>query len=102
MTQLKANMTVKRCLDEYFLEHRAKLLDVAAFLDRIERSAGFSSTQLDFRHKAFLEALQKLSEHPLGKSANRTEMVHLIFSDKSEKPLDSAAGLKGAHGAVNS
>lgn len=93
-------MNSQKCLDDYFLEHRAKLLDIAAFLDRIERSSGFSSDNLDFRHQAFLQALRQLADHPIGQRSDRTEMVHLAFSDMSALPLESASGLKGAYGAV--
>ena len=38
----------------YFLEHRAKLIDIAAFLDRVERAGGDCN---DFRIKAMHEAI---------------------------------------------
>ena len=42
----------------YFMEHRAKLIDLAAFLDRVDRSEG----EDDFRIDAFRSALSILSD----------------------------------------
>ena len=39
------------------MEHRAKLIDLAAFLDRIERAAGEPGQRDDFRMIAFRAAL---------------------------------------------
>ena len=39
-------------IGRYFLEHRAKLLDIAAFLDRVERAGGSGD---DFRIRAMPE-----------------------------------------------
>ncbi len=32
-------LTQRQLIDEYFIEHRAKLLDLAAFLDRLDRAS---------------------------------------------------------------
>ncbi|MDA0255550.1 MAG: hypothetical protein O3A18_11795, partial [Planctomycetota bacterium] len=32
-------LTGPQVVDQYFMEHRAKLLDIAAFLDRLDRAA---------------------------------------------------------------
>jgi hypothetical protein len=42
-------MTRQQLLDLYFMEARAKLIDLGAFIDRVERGAG----EEDFRMKAF-------------------------------------------------
>lgn len=99
---MKAKTTVDECMQMYFLEHRAKLLDLAAFLDRVERAPDFDKGNLDFRHTCFLKALKQLAEHKLGEEANRTEKCQLAFSDQDMEPLKSAAGLKGAYGAPGS
>ncbi len=54
----------KRVLDLYFLEHRAKLLDLAAFLDRYDRAGG----EGDFRIDAFREAVKILTEPAPGRA----------------------------------
>ena len=38
-------MNQKEIIDRYFLEHRAKVLDVAAFLDRIDRCSDEETVQ---------------------------------------------------------
>lgn len=76
--------------DRYFLEHRAKLIDVAAFLDRVDRSSG----EDDFRVRAFREALSILSD---GKP-ERARRVLEALSDHSSEPIERAP-MKGASGA---
>ena len=86
----------EQVIDRYFLEHRAKLIDIAAFLDRIDRAtpAGDASRE-DFRVAAFRTALALLDDG----RGSRARRVLEAFSDPTEQPLESAAGLKGAHGA---
>ncbi len=88
-------MSRKQVIDAYFMEHRAKLLDVAAFLDRIERSKAEADEAEDFRMAAFREALGVLSDD----EPHRAKRVLEVFSDPSSDPIESAAGMKGAHGA---
>jgi hypothetical protein len=85
-------MTRQQVLDLYFLDARHKLIDIAAFLDRLERSEGAD----DFRITAFRAALNKLSA--TGK--DRAKDVLLAFSDHSTDPIDKAPG-KGAVGAAS-
>jgi hypothetical protein len=77
-------------LDLYFVDARARLIDIAAFLDRIERADGAE----DFRIAAFREALLEL-EKPSGDRARR---VLMAFSDPTLAPIATAPG-KGACGA---
>ncbi len=81
----------KRVLDLYFLEHRAKLLDLAAFLDRYDRAGG----EGDFRIDAFREAVKILTEPAPG----RARRVQEALSDQSADPVAAAPG-KGALGAA--
>ena len=83
-------MTRQQVLDLYFLDARHKLVELAAFLDRVERADGRD----DFRLKAFRSALTKLS----GKKKNRAQEVLLAFSDRTTKPIP-AATTKAACGA---
>jgi hypothetical protein len=83
-------MTRQQVLDLYFLDARHKLVDLAAFLDRVDRARGGD----DFRIKSFRSALTRLG----GKKKNKAKAVLLAFSDPTGKPIAKAAG-KGAVGA---
>jgi len=83
-------MNRQQVLDLYFLDARHKLIELAAFLDRVERAGGKD----DFRLKCFRAALAKLD----GKKKNKAKEVLLAFSDPTAKPIAKAEG-KGACGA---
>ena len=85
-----------RVVEMYFMEHRAKLIDLAAFLDRLDRAEpdGDGDAE-DFRIAAFRSALGILSDG----RGSRAKRVLEHFSDHSTEPIDSAAGMKGAFGA---
>jgi hypothetical protein len=83
-------MTRQQVLDLYFMENRAKLIDIAAFLDRVERSTGAA----DFRWQAFRDALGCL----VSDSSHRAKDVLLSLSDPTTDPIEKAPG-KGAVGA---
>ncbi len=85
-------MTKQQVLDLYFLDARHKLVELAAFLDRVERADGRD----DFRLKSFRVALSRLE----GKRKNKAKDVLLAFSDPTTKPIAKAAG-KGATGAFH-
>lgn len=87
--------TREQVLNMYFLEHRAKLLDVAAFLDRLDRSKP-SSDVIDFRQAAFEDAIRILTD---GRS-QRAARILASLSDESTTLPQSADGMKGASGAV--
>ncbi|HJN90858.1 MAG TPA: hypothetical protein QGG93_11050 [Verrucomicrobiota bacterium] len=79
-----------KMLDLYFLDARARLIDVAAFMDRVDREGSSS----DFRYKVFCGALKALeSSQP-----DRAKNVLMAFSDPSDKPTP-AATTKAACGA---
>lgn len=84
--------------DLYFMDSRAKLIDIASFLDRLERSQG----EADFRHQAFLDALSSMQAPSEGRS--RVQAVLESLSDPSQKPLEKATiGFAyGAHKPVTS
>ncbi len=67
-------MTASEVLDREFLEIRAKILEVAAALDRLERAEG--SVSEDPRLRRLLEAVERLREE----RADRAEQVQLLFS----------------------
>ena len=84
-------MTRRQAADRYFLEHRAKLLDLAAFLDRLDRAAGDGE---DARVAELRSALAIL----LDGRGDRARRVLEHFSDPTVEPVAHAAG-KGAVGA---
>lgn len=83
-------MTREQVLDLYFLDARGKLVEIAAFLDRVERATG----KEDFRAKAFRKAVRALG----GRKPERAEKVLLALSDLTTKPIP-AATTKAACGA---
>ncbi|MFG0329029.1 MAG: hypothetical protein ACF8PN_03935 [Phycisphaerales bacterium] len=80
-----------RVVDLYFMEHRAKLIDIAAFLDRLDRSGEGDD---DFRMSAFRQAIEILADD----RPERARRVLELFSDPTSEPI-AAAGEKGATGA---
>jgi len=83
-------MTRHEILDLDFIEARHKLIDVAAFLDRVARTPGDD----DFRMEAFRSAIAELSKPGI----NTAERVLLAFSDPTTDPIP-AATTQGATGA---
>ena len=83
-------MTRNELLDLYFMDARAKLIDIAAFLDRVDRGTG----DADFRLPSFLEAMKALA----GNEPQRAKNVLLSLSDPTTEPIAKAPG-KGAAGA---
>ncbi len=87
----------KALIDLYFLEMRAKMLDIAAFLDRVDRARDAKTAGPDFRLDGMKLALREL----LSEDPGRTARVHLQLSDPTEEPIPDATGLKGATGAYS-
>lgn len=88
-------MSAETTLQRYFVENRSRLIDIAAYLDRIERSANLPSVAGDFRLEAFKKALEVL----LSPSGNRVERIQEILSDPTTEPTESSEGVKSAFGA---
>jgi hypothetical protein len=88
-------MTRRKLVDEYFIENRTKLLDLAAFLDRLDR-AGNEPGERDFRMQAFHEALQAVGSS----TPSRVTQVQMIFSDPTTEPLEKL-DQKSARGAYD-
>jgi len=82
--------TKNELLDQYFIEVRHKLIEVAAFLDRLDRAEGAD----DFRIKAFRAALKEL-DHT---APDRAKQILLALSDPTTDPIPAAKG-KSAAGA---
>ena len=81
----------KELLDLQFIDARHKLIDLAAFLDRIDRHEG----ENDYRYDAMKKALPiLLSERP-----DRARAVLESFSDHSVD-VSHSAPFQGAFGAA--
>ena len=91
---VKESMTRQQILDLYFMDARCKLIDLAAFLDRVDRAEG----EAGFRFKAFRQALKELDR----KDPQRAKHVLLALSDPTTKPISKATtkAACGAHNAV--
>ena len=77
-------------VDHGFMDARIKAIDIAAFLDRVQR-AGQDN---DYRVSALKSALK----HLLEQDTNRAKRVLLSLSDPTEEPIPFAP-VKGAAGA---
>lgn len=83
-----------KVVELYFMEHRAKLIDIAAFLDRLDRAEDDLGHD-DFRLRAMRDAIALL----LDGKPERARRVLELFSDHSTEPI-AKAPMKGALGAV--
>lgn len=92
----KCPLSTRQIADEYFIENRHRLLDIAAFLDRIDRSIDGEDPDNDYRLKAFREALDLLTDS----GSDRVRRIHMVFSDKTVQPREKS-DCKTAYGAFN-
>lgn len=83
-------MNRNQLLDLYFLDARARVIDLAAFFDRIDRAEG----EADFRLASLKQALALVER---GES-ERARQVLMSLSDPSAEPV-AEASTKGAIGA---
>ena len=72
------------------MDARIKLIDIAAFLDRVQRHR----QEGDYR----VEALRKAFNEIFGDSPDRAKRILDILSDQSEEPIEKAS-IQGAFGA---
>ena len=90
----RSPLNAREVVDEYFIENRTRLLEIAAFLDRLDGTdAAFAAR--DFRMQAFTEALASL---PAG--SGRVDRLLMLFSDPTTEPL-GALDRKSAFGAYD-
>lgn len=68
-------------VDEYFIENRTRLLEIAAFLDRLDRADPQHAAR-DFRMQAFADAVSALAG-----SGDRLTRIQLLLSDPTTEPL---------------
>lgn len=80
-------------VDLGFMDSRSKLIDLAAFLDRVQRAG----QDADFRVQALKHAITLLQSN----EPQRAKQVLLSFSDPSTAPIPKAT-MQGAIGAFKS
>jgi hypothetical protein len=90
----RSPLSPKDVVDEYFIENRTRLLEIAAFLDRLDRADAAYAAR-DFRMQAFIEALAAMAG-----GAGRLERIQLLLSDPTTEPL-GALDRKSAFGAYD-
>jgi hypothetical protein len=64
-----------RALDQFFLDARSRLLDLAAIFDRIDRGAGADAAAADPRMARLRQAVEALLAGP-----GRAEQIQKLFS----------------------
>lgn len=89
----KSPLSRKELVDEYFIENRTRLLEIAAFLDRLDRAGGGPG---DFRMQAFGEALTVAA----GGGSDKLLQIQRLLSDPTTEPLP-ALDRKSALGAFD-
>lgn len=88
-------LTQRELIDEYFMEHRVQVLDLAAFLDRLERARELDA-EGDFRLRSIRDALAVLTDG----AGDRVQRAQMIFSDPRTELLDEL-DQKSAKGAYD-
>ncbi|HEY7208778.1 MAG TPA: hypothetical protein VH477_00785 [Bryobacteraceae bacterium] len=94
MTKGTCPLTTSQIIDEYFIENRTRLLELAAFLERLDRSADGADADADFRISAFRRALRVLAAN----ASDKMDQVQLLFSDPTTEPRERL-DTKSASGA---
>ena len=82
--------TPTNLVDLSFMDARFKLIDLAAFLDRVQKAG----QENDYRVQQLKQALQCLN----GNDPDRARQVLLTFSDPTTEPIPQAH-MQGAMGA---
>ncbi len=93
--KLRSSRSAEEIVERDFLENRARLLEVAAFLDRVDRADDAEAVRDDYRYRGLMRVLGILAEN----GGDRALACHRALSDLSDEPIDSAAGLGAATGA---
>jgi hypothetical protein len=75
-------LTGSQIVDEYFIENRTRLLEIAAFLDRVDR-VDHESADKDFRMQVFRDAVDALAT-----PGDRLNRIQMLLSDPTTDPLD--------------
>ncbi len=78
MSSALASLPSKTVLDQFYLEARARLLEVAATLDRVDR--GGMGSQDDPRLGLLRQAIHVLDQSTSKNNPDRAEQLQLLFS----------------------
>lgn len=76
-------------LSASFLENRARILELAAFLDRLGRAEGGDKIRSDYRYQSILNALALLGDD----KELKAKRILQSFSDQSTEPIASASDI---------
>jgi hypothetical protein len=87
-------LTQRELIAEYFMEHRVQVLELAAFLDRLDRARDVDADD-DFRLRSIRAALAVLVDG----DGERVQRVQMIFSDPRSELLEEldTQSAKGAY-----
>ena len=88
-------LTQRELIAEYFMEHRVQVLELAAFLDRLDRARVIDASD-DFRLRSIRQALAVLVDG----QGERVRRVQMIFSDPRSELLEEL-DQKSAKGAYD-
>ena len=75
-----------KVLDQFFLEARARLLDLAAILDRIQRGPEAITVAKDPRLARIRKALEVLGDQPSDRAERLQKIFSLDYDPAWEKP----------------
>lgn len=75
-----------RALDQYFLEARARLLDLAAILDRIDRGSDPAAAATDPRLARIRQAIEVLLKGEGDRAAQVQQLFSLDYDPSWPKP----------------
>ncbi len=82
MTPLPAS----KALEQFFLEARCRLLDLAGILDRINRGKEANAAESDPRMERIRKALEVLHDQSGGRAERIQQIFSLEYDAKWEKP----------------
>ena len=75
-----------KALNDFFLEARCRLLDLAAILDRINRGTGSGGVEQDPRLEKIRKALDVLHDQSGGRAERIQQIFSLDYDASWEKP----------------
>ena len=76
-------MTQKELINEFFIEHRVQVLEIAAFLDRCDRAKA-QDAEGEFRYEALRQAIAELTSDTPG----RVGRIQMLLSDRDVRLLE--------------
>ncbi len=77
----KSPLSAQQIVDEYFIENRTRLLEIAAFMDRLDRADPHHAAR-DFRMQVFADAVDALAG-----PSDRLTRIQMLLSDPTIEPL---------------